>query len=367
MRYFPLFLDVRDRKALVVGGGEEALRKVRLLLKTEARIEIVAPELHPELTDLAVGGNIAWIGRRFVSSQLDGANLVFVAADATHQRAGGGRGEEARHSRQRRRRCRPLLGHRAGDRRPRSRSSSPSAPKGPLRCSPRASATTSRHRCPLFWERSLGRRAPCVSASPNACPPAGPAASSGSGTSSARCAMLSPAASRPSDPKLETALRDAAAPVAGRVSLVGAGPGDPELLTLKAQRKLQRSRRHRLRPAGRSAAFSNMRAAMQSASRSARRPASPPPSRRRSTPSSSARPRPAVMSCASRAAIPMCSAAAARSRRRSKPKASPSTWCPASPRRSAALRPIGLPLTQRGQNAVLHAADRRLRRRACRA
>ena len=83
MRYFPLFLDVRDRKALVVGGGEEALRKVRLLLKTEARIEIVAPELHPELTDLAVGGNIAWIGRRFVSSQLDGANLVFVAADAT--------------------------------------------------------------------------------------------------------------------------------------------------------------------------------------------------------------------------------------------------------------------------------------------
>ncbi|HKQ95748.1 MAG TPA: bifunctional precorrin-2 dehydrogenase/sirohydrochlorin ferrochelatase, partial [Aestuariivirgaceae bacterium] len=83
MRYFPLFLDVRDRKALVVGGGEEALRKVRLLLKTEARIEIVAPELHPELTDLAVGGNIAWIGRRFASSHLDGANLVFVAADAT--------------------------------------------------------------------------------------------------------------------------------------------------------------------------------------------------------------------------------------------------------------------------------------------
>ena len=53
MRYFPLFLDLEDRKAVVVGGGEEALRKVRLLLKTEGAIEIIAPELHAELADLA--------------------------------------------------------------------------------------------------------------------------------------------------------------------------------------------------------------------------------------------------------------------------------------------------------------------------
>jgi siroheme synthase (precorrin-2 oxidase/ferrochelatase) len=49
VRYFPLFLDLNDRKAVVVGGGEEALRKVRLLLKTKARVSVIAPALHEEL------------------------------------------------------------------------------------------------------------------------------------------------------------------------------------------------------------------------------------------------------------------------------------------------------------------------------
>src|SRR5262245_46585768 len=81
MRYFPLFIDLKGRKVLIVGGGEEALRKVRLLLKTEVRIELIAPELHPELTDLAIGGNLAWIGRDFHPAHLDGATCVFVAAN----------------------------------------------------------------------------------------------------------------------------------------------------------------------------------------------------------------------------------------------------------------------------------------------
>ena len=51
MRYFPIFVDLKDRRVVVVGGGEEATRKIRLLLKTEATIEVIAPELHPELAD----------------------------------------------------------------------------------------------------------------------------------------------------------------------------------------------------------------------------------------------------------------------------------------------------------------------------
>ena len=42
MRYFPIFVDLKGRRVLVVGGGEEATRKVRLLLKTDAVIEVVA-------------------------------------------------------------------------------------------------------------------------------------------------------------------------------------------------------------------------------------------------------------------------------------------------------------------------------------
>ena len=45
MRYFPLLLDLDGRKAVIVGGGEEALRKVRLILKTKARITVIAPAL----------------------------------------------------------------------------------------------------------------------------------------------------------------------------------------------------------------------------------------------------------------------------------------------------------------------------------
>lgn len=79
MRYFPIFLDLKDRLVVVVGQGEEALRKIRLLLKTEARIAVVAPALHEEL---AGESRIAWIARHYHAGLLDGAALVF-SADAT--------------------------------------------------------------------------------------------------------------------------------------------------------------------------------------------------------------------------------------------------------------------------------------------
>ncbi|MES2662368.1 MAG: siroheme synthase CysG [Pseudomonadota bacterium] len=52
-RYFPLAIDFRERIVLVVGGGEIATRKVRLLLSTEAIIHVVAPDITQELYQLA--------------------------------------------------------------------------------------------------------------------------------------------------------------------------------------------------------------------------------------------------------------------------------------------------------------------------
>ena len=60
MRYFPIFYDLQDRPVTVVGGGEEALRKVRLLLKTEPVINVIAPALHDEL---AAEPRVNWIAR----------------------------------------------------------------------------------------------------------------------------------------------------------------------------------------------------------------------------------------------------------------------------------------------------------------
>ena len=44
MRYYPLYLDVRDRPCLVVGGGAVATRKTRTLLKAGAQVVVVSPE-----------------------------------------------------------------------------------------------------------------------------------------------------------------------------------------------------------------------------------------------------------------------------------------------------------------------------------
>lgn len=76
MRYFPIFVDLKDRPVVVVGGGEEALRKIRLLLKTEARIAVIAPELHDEL---AAEPRLNWIARHYHAGLIEGAALVYSA------------------------------------------------------------------------------------------------------------------------------------------------------------------------------------------------------------------------------------------------------------------------------------------------
>lgn len=76
MRYFPIFVDLKNRPVIVVGGGEDALRKIRLLLKTEARIAVIAPDLHDEL---AAEPRVNWIARHYHTGLLDGAALVYSA------------------------------------------------------------------------------------------------------------------------------------------------------------------------------------------------------------------------------------------------------------------------------------------------
>ena len=79
MRYFPLFADLRDRLCLVVGGGEVALRKVRLLLDAGARVRVVAPALHPTLATWRDAGRIEHLPERFSSVHLKGAQLAIAA------------------------------------------------------------------------------------------------------------------------------------------------------------------------------------------------------------------------------------------------------------------------------------------------
>src|SRR5689334_319929 len=75
--YFPLFLKLAGERVLVVGGGEVALRKVRLLLRAQARVELVARELHPELVAAGLGARAP----AFAPELLDGCRLAIAATD----------------------------------------------------------------------------------------------------------------------------------------------------------------------------------------------------------------------------------------------------------------------------------------------
>lgn len=83
MRYFPIFFDLKDRPVTVIGGGEEALRKIRLLMKTEAVINVIAPELHEEL---AANPRVNWIAKAYHAGLLDGAALVYSADASLNER-----------------------------------------------------------------------------------------------------------------------------------------------------------------------------------------------------------------------------------------------------------------------------------------
>ena len=81
MRYFPLFFDTQNIQVLVVGAGEVAARKIELLLKTEATISVVAPDVSPTVALLAQQGKITLHQNRFEAQYLDGAQLVFIATN----------------------------------------------------------------------------------------------------------------------------------------------------------------------------------------------------------------------------------------------------------------------------------------------
>jgi uroporphyrin-III C-methyltransferase/precorrin-2 dehydrogenase/sirohydrochlorin ferrochelatase len=77
--YFPLFFDLKGQRVLVVGAGAVALRKVQLLARAHAAIAVVAPEVAPELAQLAAAGRIEVHVREFAAEDLNSARLVIVA------------------------------------------------------------------------------------------------------------------------------------------------------------------------------------------------------------------------------------------------------------------------------------------------
>ncbi|OIN09631.1 siroheme synthase CysG [Oceanisphaera psychrotolerans] len=85
MEHLPLFIKIKHRPCLVVGGGAVAARKVRVLLARGARVTVVAPELSPELQRLQA--EFVWQNDVFSESYLDDQFLVVAATDNTEVNA----------------------------------------------------------------------------------------------------------------------------------------------------------------------------------------------------------------------------------------------------------------------------------------
>ena len=81
MRYFPLFVDLRNQTVVVAGDGEKAVQKLRLAIKSEARIKVICGTPSPELAVLAQASGAEILYGPFKPADLDGVRLVFVATE----------------------------------------------------------------------------------------------------------------------------------------------------------------------------------------------------------------------------------------------------------------------------------------------
>ncbi|SCG51396.1 uroporphyrinogen-III C-methyltransferase [Micromonospora coxensis] len=186
---YPLGLRLAGRRVVVVGGGAVATRRVPALLDAGADVFLVAPELTPALHGHVDAGRVHWARRRFVPDDLDGAWLVQVAVDD------------------------PLA----------AASVSAAAAERKIFCvraDDRAAATA--------WTPAVTRHGPVTVAVLGGGDPRR-AMSVRDAVRDLLNVRTGLAATAPQAPT-------GAAP--GRVALVGAGPGDPELITVKGWRLL---------------------------------------------------------------------------------------------------------------------------------
>ncbi|GGM48329.1 uroporphyrinogen-III C-methyltransferase [Micromonospora sonchi] len=194
---YPLGLRLTGRRVVVVGGGAVATRRVPALLDAGADVLLVAPEISPALRAHADAGRLRWLPRRFTPDDLDGAWLVHVAVDDPAAAATVSTAADARR----------IFCVRADDRQAASAWTPAVTRHGPVTVAVLGGGDPRRAMTVRDAIRTLldARKGPFLTDSVEEGPPLN--TSGGAGGAGA-----------------------------GRVALVGAGPGDPELITVKGWR-----------------------------------------------------------------------------------------------------------------------------------
>ena len=93
--YYPVFLDLRGRRVVVIGGGAMGEEKVTRLLPYGAKVVVVSPDVTDEVSELADDGTIEWVRRPYRRGDLDGA-FIAIVADTSDDAVNQAVSEEAR-------------------------------------------------------------------------------------------------------------------------------------------------------------------------------------------------------------------------------------------------------------------------------
>ena len=78
--YFPVFLDLSEKRIVVVGAGTIAKRRIRTLIDFTDHLVVVAPEVNKELLDLEQQGKLTILRKKYEREDLYEASMVIAAA-----------------------------------------------------------------------------------------------------------------------------------------------------------------------------------------------------------------------------------------------------------------------------------------------
>ena len=79
--YYPAFIDVRDRKCVVIGGGNIGEEKVLRLLECGAKVVVISPQVNEGVRQLMDNDRVTWIRREYRPGDLEDAFIAIAATD----------------------------------------------------------------------------------------------------------------------------------------------------------------------------------------------------------------------------------------------------------------------------------------------
>lgn len=79
--YFPIFIDLSEKKILVIGAGKIARRRITVLCRFTPTLTVIAPDSLPEVEALAEEGTIRLLRKSYEEEDIEGADIVFAATN----------------------------------------------------------------------------------------------------------------------------------------------------------------------------------------------------------------------------------------------------------------------------------------------